>query len=122
MDKSGRHTGTIRKSGNHRGRLLLVIQFLHNTEDIRHRFGIQPLCLCNELLQNFRVRVFLTSSNYHEEHITVIANRLFVADRECFADHILRKCRENSFQSIQFSYDQSKPNALYPVTHNTVSF
>lgn len=55
----------------------------------------------------------LTSSNFHEEHITVIANRLFVADRECFADHILRKCRENSFQSVRFSYDLSKPNALY---------
>lgn len=54
-----------------------------------------------------------TSSNYHEERITVIANRLFIADREQCADHILQKCRENSFQNIRFSYDRSKPNALY---------
>lgn len=55
----------------------------------------------------------VTGANYHEEHIIVIANRLFVADREQCADHILQKCRENSFQNIRFSYDRSKPNALY---------
>lgn len=54
-----------------------------------------------------------TSSNYHEERITVIANRLFIVEREQYADYILQKCRENSFQNIRFSYDRSKPNALY---------
>lgn len=54
-----------------------------------------------------------TASNYHEEHITVIANRLFVADQESCANDILQKCRENSFENIRFSYDRSKPNALY---------
>ena len=54
-----------------------------------------------------------TSSNYHEERITVIANRLFIADREQCADYILQKCRENSFQNTRFSYDRSKPNAVY---------
>lgn len=55
----------------------------------------------------------INSSNYHEEHITVIANQLFVTDRESCADHIVQKCRENSFHTIRFSYDRSKPNALY---------
>lgn len=54
-----------------------------------------------------------TSSNYHEEHITVVANQLFISDREGCAEYILQKCRENSFRNIRFSYDLSKPNALY---------
>lgn len=57
--------------------------------------------------------ISITSSNYHEEHISVIVNRLLVADKESCADHILQKCRENSFQNIRFSHDRSKPNALY---------
>lgn len=55
----------------------------------------------------------MTGSNYHEEHITVIANQLFVTDKERCANTILQKCRENSFQSVRFNYDFSKPNALY---------
>lgn len=54
-----------------------------------------------------------TSKNYHEEHITFTLNQLFVADKEKCAEEIIKKCRDNNFPSVLFSYDISKPNALY---------
>lgn len=54
-----------------------------------------------------------TSKNYHEEHITFTLNQLFVADKEKCAEEIIKKCRDNDFPSVLFSYDMSKPNALY---------
>ena len=53
-----------------------------------------------------------SSANFYEETIIVTANRLFIFDKEKCAEEIFRKCRENSFHSVRFSYDVSKLNAL----------
>lgn len=53
------------------------------------------------------------SADFYEENITVIVNRLSVANKEKCAEEIIKKCRENDFQSVLFSYDKVKPNALY---------
>ena len=55
----------------------------------------------------------MTADNYHEERLTVVVNKLYVADQKVCAEEIVKRCRENSFKSVQFSYDQSVPNALY---------
>ena len=55
----------------------------------------------------------MTADNYHEERLTVVVNKLYVADQKVCAEEIVKRCRENSFQSVRFSYDQSVPNALY---------
>ena len=55
----------------------------------------------------------LTTNNYHEEHLTVLVNKLYVANQKACAEKIVKRCRENSFQSVRFNYDQSIPNALY---------
>ena len=55
----------------------------------------------------------MTSDNYHEERLTVVVNKLYVADQKACAEEIVKRCRENSFKSVRFSYDQSIPNALY---------
>ena len=54
----------------------------------------------------------MTADNYHEERLTVVVNKLYVADQKVCAEEIVKRCRENSFKSVRFSYDQSIPNAL----------
>ena len=55
----------------------------------------------------------MTADNYHEEWLTVVVNKLYVEDQKVCAEEIVKRCRENSFKSVRFSYDQSVPNALY---------
>ena len=55
----------------------------------------------------------MTADNYHEERLTVVVNKLYVEDQKVCAEEIVKRCRENSFKSVRFSYDQSVPNALY---------
>ena len=55
----------------------------------------------------------MTADNYHEERLTVVVNKLYVADQKVCAEEIVKRCRKNSFKSVQFIYDQSVPNALY---------
>ena len=55
----------------------------------------------------------MTADNYHEERLTVVVNKLYVADQKACAEEIVKRCRENSFKSVRLSYDQSIPNALY---------
>ena len=54
----------------------------------------------------------MTADNYHEERLTVVVNKLYVADQKICAEEIVKRCRENSFKSVRFSYNQSIPNAL----------
>ena len=45
------------------------------------------------------------SGNYYEQNLTVIANKLFIYDKENFSEQILERCLDNSFHDILFSYD-----------------
>ena len=61
----------------------------------------------------------MTADNYHEERLTVVVNKLYVADQKACAEEIVKRCRENSFISVRFSYDQSVPNALYVTVYSS---
>lgn len=61
----------------------------------------------------------MTADNYHEERLTVVVNKLYVADQKACAEEIVKRCRENSFKSVWFSYDQSVPNALYVTVYSS---
>ena len=61
----------------------------------------------------------MTEDNYHEERLTVVVNKLYVADQKVCAEEIVRRCKENSFKSVRFSYDQSIPNALYVTVYSS---
>ena len=61
----------------------------------------------------------MTSDNYHEERLTVVVNKVYVEDQKVCAEEIVRRCRENSFKSVRFSYDQSVPNALYVTVYSS---
>lgn len=41
----------------------------------------------------------------HDETLTVVANRDTIEDKEKFAELLIKKCKDNSFQSIKFSTD-----------------
>lgn len=61
----------------------------------------------------------LAAENYQEEHVSFVLNRLVVMDKETCAEELVERCRENDFRSIQFSYDDQKPNALYGTVYRT---
>lgn len=61
----------------------------------------------------------MTVDNYHEERLTVVVNKLYVEDQKVCAEEIVKRCRENSFKSVRFSYDQSIPNALYVTVYSS---
>ena len=61
----------------------------------------------------------MTADNYHEERLTVVVNKLYVEDQKVCAEEIVRRCKENSFKSVRFSYDQSIPNALYVTVYSS---
>lgn len=53
-----------------------------------------------------------TSSDYCEQNITVIANKVWIGNREKFGHDMIQKCIDNSFDKILFSYDLQRPNEL----------
>lgn len=66
------------------------------------------------------VNSFSTSStNYHEENIVVVANTIYISNKEKFAERIVNNCIENNFKSIFFDYKTMKPNALYVTVYSS---
>lgn len=55
----------------------------------------------------------ITAKDYHKERLTVVANKLYIVNREACAEEIFQKCRKNRFQNIKFSYDYAMPNELH---------
>ena len=53
-----------------------------------------------------------TGNDYCKQKITVIANRVWISDKEKFGYDMIQKCRDNSFDKIRFSYDLEQPNEL----------
>lgn len=48
------------------------------------------------------------------ENISIIANSLYIHDKESFAEQIIQKITNNKLNGVMFSYDvQGYPNGLY---------
>ncbi|MDD3746206.1 MAG: hypothetical protein PHD70_06995 [Anaerostipes sp.] len=58
-----------------------------------------------------------TSANAHQEQLTVVANKLYVTDEMACAEEIIKKCRENDFGNVLFSYDFSIPTELHATVY-----
>ena len=58
-----------------------------------------------------------TAGAYKEEHLTVVVNTLYIPDKMDCAREIVRKCRENDFNNILFSYDYGIPNELHTAVY-----
>lgn len=46
-----------------------------------------------------------TYGKTYEQKITVVANKLFIRDKEKFAEMLIDHCKENDFKDVKFSYD-----------------
>lgn len=55
--------------------------------------------------------------DYHEENITVIVNKPHIEDIQACAEEIVERCRNNDFDSVLFSYDESIPNELHATAY-----
>lgn len=55
--------------------------------------------------------------DYHEENITVIVNKTHIEDIQACAEEIVERCRNNDFDSVLFSYDESIPNELHATAY-----
>ena len=54
-----------------------------------------------------------SSGNYYEMDFTVVANKLFIIDKQRFAEEMIERCIDNDFHDIKFSYDMmGYPNRL----------
>ncbi len=53
-----------------------------------------------------------TSGEYRSENITVIANTLYISNKEEFAKQMVQKSIDNSFKEIKCSYDLGYSNEL----------
>lgn len=65
----------------------------------------QNMEICNSTSETFK--------NGYCEDITVIANKLYIKDKQKFAKLVIQKCIDNSWDEIRFSYDlNGYPNEL----------
>jgi len=54
-----------------------------------------------------------TSDTFCKQEFSIIANKLFVLDKEKYADNLIEKGLNNKYKNVQFSYDISGyPNEM----------
>ena len=46
-----------------------------------------------------------SSDHYYEQKLTIVANKLFILDRDKFAEEMIECCIDNDFHEMKFSYD-----------------
>lgn len=46
-----------------------------------------------------------SSDHYYEQKVTIVANKLFILDKDKFAEEMIERCIDNDFHEIKFSYD-----------------
>lgn len=45
------------------------------------------------------------SGEFYEQRLTIVANKLFITDKEQFAKEMIERTIDNSFRDMMFSYD-----------------
>lgn len=54
------------------------------------------------------------SENGYIENISIVSNKLFITNKEKFAEQIIQNISDNTLKGIMFSYDiQGYPNGIY---------
>lgn len=46
-----------------------------------------------------------SSDHYYEQKLTIVANKLFILDKDKFAEEMIERCIDNDFHEMKFSYD-----------------
>ena len=83
---------------------------------------------CEEQAVNTMVR---TSDTFYKQEFDVIANKLFIWNKEKYAEELIEKAVENKYRNVRFSYDiTGYPNEIiisvynteWPYQHNCMTF
>lgn len=54
-----------------------------------------------------------TSDSYYEQEFSIVANKLFIWDKEKYAKKLIEKAIENKYRNVRFSYDlMGYPNEI----------
>lgn len=54
-----------------------------------------------------------SSDHYYEQKLTIVANKLFIWDKDKFAKIMMQRCMTNDFREMKFSYDlNGYPNRI----------
>lgn len=61
-----------------------------------------------------------TSDSFYKQEFDVIANKLFIWDKEKYAEELIEKAVENKYRNVRFSYDiTGYPNEIIISVYNT---
>ncbi|MCD7990458.1 MAG: hypothetical protein LUK37_01180 [Clostridia bacterium] len=69
------------------------------------------LCIYLQWGRGVSVRNTISSSwdGKRTEHMTIVANKLYIRDKEAFARKMIETCINNEFRDVRFSYDMGYP-------------
>ena len=72
---------------------------------------LMALCIYLHWGRGVSVRNTISSSRdgKRTEHITIVANKLYIGDKEAFAGEMIETCINNEFRDVRFSYDMGYP-------------
>ena len=70
-------------------------------------FGIVLLLAYLQFGRDVRVifSMLMSSDQYYEQKLTIVANKLFILDKDKFAEEMMERCLDNDFHEMKFSYD-----------------
>ena len=61
-----------------------------------------------------------TSGAFYKQEFDVIANKLFILDKEKYVEELIEKAVKNKYRNVRFSYDiTGKPNEMIISVYNT---
>ena len=72
---------------------------------------LMALCIYLQWGRGVSVRNTISSSwdGKRTEHMTIVANKLYIGDKEAFARKMIETCINNEFRDVRFSYDMGYP-------------
>lgn len=70
-------------------------------------FGIVLILAYLQFGRDVRIvsSIINSSDDYYEQKLTIVANKLFILDKDKFAEEMIERCIDNDFHEIMFSYD-----------------
>lgn len=72
---------------------------------------LMALCIYLQWGRGVSVKNTISSSRdgKRTEHMTIVANKLYIGDKEEFARKMIETCINNEFRDVRFSYDMGYP-------------
>ena len=72
---------------------------------------LMALCIYLQWGRGMSVRNTISSSwdGKRTEYMTIVANKLYIGDKEAFARKMIEACINNEFRDVRFSYDMGYP-------------